>query len=796
MIRTLITLLFMALTHLVIAQCNINMQSFMPPFCWGTCDGIISVNTTGGTAPYTYTINPSIGLQTSPGFFTQLCPSTYTITSVDAASCSTTLVFSLNPPPVLLVSAFNVIPPSCTPGCDGAATLVATGGNPSYTYSVMPSTASISGNTISSICANTQYSIVVTDGNGCTASTTLMALAPTPPVLTTLAGNDSCGISCAGNIYFNTSGGLPPFTVSCTGGVVGTGAISGLCGNTTYTVSVTDANGCVATSTNTIGTSSNALTGVTVSSTSYDASCSMVPDGGIDLNVTPSAGLTYFWSSVGSITQDLFNAVNGSYTVTISNAAGDCMIYSDVIGVQGANCGTISGYVYSDSLNNCVFDAGDYYLANKLISLSTGDITTTDASGYYQFNNVPYGTHTITQMLNPPLYQNSCTPPAAVTLNASNSISMNNDFKDSLDNIVDEYVYLIGTRYIPGLSPTWMGAWIKVEIVNNTQYQIQNKVTLILNDSLDFASASIPPASITPTPNGDSLTWFVTNPPFSNWGNSATNEILVYINTPTTLSIGSMLTSCATLTPQNATDLNMANNSACITKAVATSFDPNDKQVQPEGYGPEGYITLQQNVMDYQIRFQNTGTAAAYNIYILDTISDKLDITTLDINGYSHPYQIEILNGNVLKFKFNNIMLPDSGTNQQASNGYITYRIKHKPTNQLGDVILNTAAIYFDYNSPVITNTTKNTISLPVTVKSETLEGTLEVYPNPANDKVFVITQGKSVDKEVALYTILGSCVLKQEGDLTKGILLDISGLPKGLYLLRNGNSTTKLTIE
>lgn len=798
----LLFLLCMLGSRVIHAQCSTSIQSTLNPFCFSNCDGVVSMNTVGGTPPYTFTIMPAVGLQNPPGTFSQLCPGVYTITSMDANSCSATATIYMAPPPPIVINVINVIPPSCVPGCDGSAQVQVTGGVPGYTYSIQPSTATISmSGAITNMCANTTYSITVVDMNGCLNFSTFVTPTMNPPSLSATVFPDSCGISGLGSIYCNVAGGTQPFSYTCSGtATINGSAITGLMGGNTYTVTVTDAIGCTASISQTIGLTSNALTGVTATSVSYDASCNLVNDGGIDLTVNPSAGLTYQWNN-GMITEDLANVPNGNYHVIISNGSGDCMVHTATIGVAGVNCGTVSGYVYLDSNSNCSFDIGDYYLPNRQVQLSTGDFTFTDMNGYYQFNNVPFGSHTVSQITTVPYYLNACTQASNVTLNASNNNSMYNNFKDSLGVQADEYVYLIGTRYIPGLAPTWVGAWIKIEQVNNSQYWIQNKVTLLLNDSLDFSSASITPANITPTPNGDSITWFVNIPPFSNWGNSATNEILVYINTPTNLSLGSLLTSCASVVPLNLTDINMLNNTTCISKLVATSFDPNDKSVQPEGWGPEGVITLQQNTLDYQIRFQNTGTAPAQNIEIIDTLSDKLDVSSLEVNGYSHPYQLEVLNGHILKFKFNNIMLPDSGSNLQGSMGYINYRIKQKATNQLGDVILNSAAIYFDYNSPIITNTTKNTIGLPLAVNGVKEQTTkLMVFPNPAHDKVFVILQegiqSAPNTNTIEVVDITGKQVLRVSGAVKQGVTLDISTLQKGIYFVRCGQLSQRITVN
>ncbi|MEO1437613.1 MAG: T9SS type A sorting domain-containing protein, partial [Bacteroidota bacterium] len=139
------------------------------------------------------------------------------------------------------------------------------------------------------------------------------------------------------------------------------------------------------------------------------------------------------------------------------------------------------------------------------------------------------------------------------------------------------------------------------------------------------------------------------------------------------------------------------------------AFDPNDKAVNPEGYGPDHLIEANTD-LTYKIRFQNTGTDTAFNIVLRDTISDQLDITSLQMGVSSHTYRYTIDNGNILRINYDNIMLPDSNVNEPASNGYVQFRIKQKPDLPIGSQIENRAGIYFDFNKPIITNTVTHTI--------------------------------------------------------------------------------------
>lgn len=149
------------------------------------------------------------------------------------------------------------------------------------------------------------------------------------------------------------------------------------------------------------------------------------------------------------------------------------------------------------------------------------------------------------------------------------------------------------------------------------------------------------------------------------------------------------------------------------------SFDPNDKQCVPAGIGPNHHL-VPNTPLEYTIRFQNTGTDTAFFINIVDTLSAHLDIGTFRPGISSHPYRLTYLpptdsGQQVLKFVFDPILLPDSGRNQVASNGFVKYRIQMEDNLPVGTRIENGAAIYFDYNEPVITNKVFHTLHLPDT---------------------------------------------------------------------------------
>jgi uncharacterized repeat protein (TIGR01451 family) len=134
---------------------------------------------------------------------------------------------------------------------------------------------------------------------------------------------------------------------------------------------------------------------------------------------------------------------------------------------------------------------------------------------------------------------------------------------------------------------------------------------------------------------------------------------------------------------------------------ITGSFDPNDKtataKLTPAQLAADGYV-------DYVVRFQNTGTDTAIHVVLADTLSSKLKANTLQVIATSHLCKTTVKD-KVVTFEMRDIMLPDSNVNEFASHGYVRFKVK--PVNSLvvGNTVTNKAAIYFDYNSPVMTNT-------------------------------------------------------------------------------------------
>ncbi len=233
------------------------------------------------------------------------------------------------------------------------------------------------------------------------------------------------------------------------------------------------------------------------------------------------------------------------------------------------------------------------------------------------------------------------------------------------------------------------------------------------------------------------------------------------------------------------------------------SYDPNEKLVFPEGITDNHYID-NDATLSYQINFQNTGTDTAFTVVIRDTLSDMHDITTLQNGISSHPCTFTVYGQGILEWTFDNILLPDSNTNEPASHGFVTFTVKQKTltTNDYGTHITNKASIYFDFNPPVITNTTDLVfweLPLIVTGIPEYIieDNTVKIYPNPANDILNI--ESSILIKELNISDITGKKVFSIS-DIDNTISIDVNRLNTGMYFINltdvNGNVSVSKFIK
>ncbi len=208
-----------------------------------SCDGTAQATTTGGTAPYTYTWSNG----SSSNSLTGLCADTFNVTVTDANGCSTDTTIIIDAEVccnvTIAATSTNV---TCAGSCDGTISSTLTGGLAPYTYAW--SNGSTTSN-LNGLCAGT-YTLTVTDANGCTTSVTRIITEPSVTMVSVSVTNVSSQGASNGSITANPSGGTSPYTYLWSNGQT-TQTISGLSAGT-YTVTVTDANACIAIATGTI----------------------------------------------------------------------------------------------------------------------------------------------------------------------------------------------------------------------------------------------------------------------------------------------------------------------------------------------------------------------------------------------------------------------------------------------------------------------------------------------------------------------------------------------------------------
>lgn len=225
-----------------------------------------------------------------------------------------------------------------------------------------------------------------------------------------------------------------------------------------------------------------------------------------------------------------------------------------------------------------------------------------------------------------------------------------------------------------------------------------------------------------------------------------------------------------------------------FSQALLCAYDPNDKLVNPNREGDENY-TLFDESLHYTIRFQNTGNDTAFNVTLVDTLDQNLNWLSFRPFTSSHDYQVELQNG-VLTFEFENILLPDSTTNFDESQGFVSFYID--PIDGLAEEteIFNNAAIYFDLNSPIFTNTTLNTMvsMLPTVSVNESIfteKWETKIYPNPSIDNfLFSVANGSLEVARLEILDLLGRIVDVKRIDLPQ-FLYKNEQLNSGVYVYR-----------
>lgn len=751
-------------------------------------DGALIAFGAGGTPPYSYSWSNGPNTQSQ----TNVAPGSYIVTVTDANGCIGTGYSYINATTPIAVT-YSTTASSCT-APTGSASLTITGGQAPYTVSWATFPVQ-TGTTISNVPAGS-YTFAITDANGCTQNGTV----PVPPasvIYANLAVTDASCIQANGAITATPTGGTAPYSYQWNNSAT-TASVTGL-PTGSYSVTITDANGCNVTKYTSVGSASPINIGLAAT----PASCEFEQDGSI--TATPTGGTapyTYSWSN-GQTTGTATNLEAGNYYVSVSDASGcianeHSLLTYDPTGT-GCYC-TITGTVFDDQNANCIQDAGEGGIQNIQIHCSGVGYIYTDANGVYSLH-VPSGTYTLSESVQTQYPLSPCQNNAvSVTTVAASGCTEIVNFANSINPIHDVHISTWNSSLaVPGNS------YDQLCVISNLGTTTENNVLAGYTTDGQLNTPSFVPAGIF---SSGAVNWYTAASGITLAPGTSETFSISY-NVPANIPMNTGIhfkDSVANMTPMSnwLNDYTPWNNVNTVDQTVVSSYDPNFKEVLPQGTGPEGNIGTDITELEYMVHFQNLGTYFAQNIVVIDTLDQDLDWTTVKPVYSSHPGKMSIDEQGVLRYVFTNINLPAAMYNEQESQGMFSYSVSLKPGLALGTQIKNNAAIYFDYNDPVLTNTTLNTIYEPESINPVDPNGhSFVIYPNPAYKGFYVSIQNpESGPASLSITEIGGRTIQREPLRMQKGkqvIPVATGNLAAGVYFVtitsKGSRSTQKLVI-
>ncbi|HXB12501.1 MAG TPA: SprB repeat-containing protein, partial [Bacteroidia bacterium] len=507
----------------------------------------------------------------------------------------------------------------CYGGNTGTALASPSGGTPPYTYSWAPSGGNAA-NATGLTAGN--YTVTVTDFVGCTSTASVMVMQPSPLATLTLYNDTVCTGSCTGVLSFAfAGGGTAPYTFVWSNGQTNYTA-TGLCAGS-YTGTITDADGCSASETASVVIHSNIPT-FTVVPTITNATCAGSSDGSISLACSgPTAPFRFEWQNKYYTGNSFNNLAPGTYSVIITDALYNCTPLTYTVGVN-YTCGAVSGKTFNDTNFNCTYNAGEPGINNSYITINPGAyVVYPDINGNYKQQNLPYGSYTVTQTMSAGSPFSPCITTQPVTVSA---VTPSTNFADTTHTALSDpmITYFYTSNLFVG--STCNAAF---QIVNNGSAFSNGRAFFTVPDSLSLIT-TVPAYSLI---SNDTIYWNYSGLlPGDTLNYSINCKIADYISLNGFATCG-----FAGVIPSNP-ESNSGNNTTERCDFIGVPCDPNNKSVYPTGIGPNGYINLTDSILTYIIHFQNVGSAKATNVYVVDTISSHLDMSTLNVLGASNAF--------------------------------------------------------------------------------------------------------------------------------------------------------------
>ncbi|MGZ4116495.1 MAG: DUF7619 domain-containing protein [Bacteroidia bacterium] len=743
--------------------------------CGGSTGTVTIGAVTGGTAPYTYSFNG--GAFSSTLTYTGLSGGAYNVTVKDASGCMYTTAAIVANSSGVTAAAVSTVNAGCSVSIGEINIGAITGGIAPYTFS-LDGSAYTSATHYTGLAAGS-HTVIVQDSAGCLFTQSVTIITTVHPTITTdHVQNISCSGSIPGNIQVSVSGGTPGYTYSWSPGTASTQDLTNITSPGGYALTVQDSLGCTALQTFYVGNAPSLYGTVT----STNGNCGTLGTA-TAIGTGGTAPYTYLWNSAPvQTTATATGLISAHYTCLITDSLGCSTAVNAYINNSCYNI--IKGNVYNDINSNCIKDAGEagYGSITVIASGPMGNFYGyTDMFGNYTILSLNMNNVVTASSYIAPYYVPTCPVSGSINVNFSTpgDTLSNNDFGFNLNpSYVDLVIHPGWSAGSPGFTKQY---WICY--YNNSTTPQNAVINFIYDPALQYVNSTM--GGVHDSIN-HKITWTYTAlAPASFW--TWADRPIINFNVPATVSTSTLLHSYFEITPI-AGDVYPYNNTLTSNESVTGCHDPNSKMVMPQGTGPYGDIFQSDSILTYTIHFQNNGNDTAHFVEVTDTLSQFLDPATVVPGASTHPYTFSLSGEGTMSFRFDNIMLPDSTTDEPASNGYFTYTVKVKTGTPIGSVINNTADIYFDYNQPVITNTTTNRIvDFTMGIETATTNNAVKVYPNPFTDNTTFVIESDKLNETYSfeLADVLGKKVRSMSGISEKQFQVSRSGLQNGIYFYK-----------
>ena len=434
---------------------------------------------------------------------------------------------------------------------------------------------------------------------------------------------------------------------------------------------------------------------------------------------------------------------------------------------SSANIYSASGTVYEDENNDGLFNSNEKGLPNIILKTqNSNQYATTDSLGRYL---LPFDGTNETVRVVAPIFQNEPNPPFIIVDSSATDVDFGIHFPATVKNLFITHV--TDPVFRPGFDAT-----VSITYRNNGTSLDNGMLSIELDPLLNLISSEPAPDVVI----GNTLKWnynFLEIYP-KNFGN-----IKMVVNLPASVPLGTSIINQSSIGPFS-NDIDTTNNVHITEDIVVGSYDPNDKKVEPSTFTNEDLDNG--TPLEYTVRFQNTGTYPASFVIIRDTLSELLDPSTFRVLASSHPMVWELYGEGILKFQFDNINLPDSSSNEIESHGFVKYLIQPFGNLQIGDEIKNTAYIYFDFNAPIVTNTTITTISHPNLFNGKVLKSDLLISPNPSNGRLQIkLPENIYSEGMIRIFDIYGKIVWEERSNYQLEKTINLGRFAKGVYIIK-----------